>query len=65
MTPAERIEKVFDDAHVVIANYREPGPRDAEETLNQLIQIIDNQELYDAMGELLKAEGRAPKLVPY
>jgi hypothetical protein len=65
MTPAERIEKVFDDAHVVIANYREPGPRDAEETLNQLIQIIDNQELYDAMGELLKAEGRAPNLVPY
>ncbi len=65
MTPAERIEKAFDDAHVVIANYLEPGPRDAEETLNQLIQIIDNQELYDAMGELLKAEGRAPNLVPY
>jgi hypothetical protein len=63
MTPAERIEKVFDDRIVVIANYREPGPRDAEETLNQLIQIIE--ELYDAMGELLKAEGRAPNLVPY
>jgi len=31
MTPAERIEKVFDDAHVVIANYLEPGPRNAEE----------------------------------
>jgi hypothetical protein len=42
-----------------------PGPRDAEETLKQLIQIIDHQELDDAMGELLKAEGRAPKLVPY
>jgi hypothetical protein len=41
------------------------APRDAEETLNQLIQIIDDQELYDAIGELLKAKGRAPSLVPY
>jgi hypothetical protein len=59
------LKKPLTTAHVVVANYREPGPRDAEGTLNQLIQIIDNQELYDAMGELLKAEGRAPKLVPY
>jgi hypothetical protein len=49
----------------VIATIGSQAPRDAEETLNQLIQIIDNQELYDAMGKLLKAEGRAPKLVPY
>jgi hypothetical protein len=34
MTPAERIEKSFDDAHVVIADYLEPRPRNAEETLD-------------------------------
>jgi hypothetical protein len=37
---------------------------DAVETLNQLIYIIDDRELYAAIVELLKAEGRAPNLVP-
>ena len=27
MTPAERIDKAFDDAHVVIADYLEPAAR--------------------------------------
>jgi hypothetical protein len=26
MTPAERIEKAFDDAHIVIGDYLQPGP---------------------------------------
>jgi hypothetical protein len=64
MTPAERIEKSF-DAHVVIADYLEPGPRNAEETLDRLIRIINDHELYDAIVELLKAEGRAPTLAPH
>jgi hypothetical protein len=64
MTPAERIEKAFDDAHVVIAGYLEPGPQNAEETVNQLITILDNHELYEAVVWMLKAEGRAPSLVP-
>jgi hypothetical protein len=64
MTPAERIEKAFDDAHVVIAAYLEPGPRNAEESLDQIIRIIDDHELYDAVVEMLKAEGRAPTLAP-
>ena len=57
--PAERIEKVFDDAHVVIAAYLEPGARNAEESLDQLIRIIDDRELYDAVAEMLRVEGRA------
>ena len=52
MTAAEKIEKAFDDAHVVIADYLEPGPRNAEETLDQLIRIIDDRELHDAVIEL-------------
>jgi hypothetical protein len=63
-TPAERIERAFDDAHVVIAGYLEPGSRNAEETVNQLITILDNHELYEAIVWLLKAEGRAVILVP-
>jgi hypothetical protein len=64
MTPAERIEKAFDDAHVVIADYLQPGPRNAEETLNQLIRVIDDRELYDAIVEILRAEGRQISLAP-
>ena len=62
MTAAEKIEKAFDDAHVVITVYLEPGPRNAEETLDQLIRIIDDRELHDAVIELLKTEGREPTL---
>jgi hypothetical protein len=64
MTPAERIEKAFVDAHVVIGDYLQPGPRDAEETLNQLIRVIDDRELYDAIVEILRAEGREISLAP-
>ena len=60
MTPAERIEKAFDDAHVVIGDYLQPGPRNAEDTLNQLIRVIDDRELYrDATGKV-RVPGRTP-----
>jgi hypothetical protein len=64
MTPAERIEKAFNDSHLVIADYLEPGPRDADEALRHLVGIIDNREVYDAIVELLRAEGRDITLVP-
>jgi hypothetical protein len=63
-TPAEPIEKAFVDAHVVIADYLESGPRNAEETLERLIRIIDDREQDGAIVELLKAEGRTPTLAP-
>ncbi len=40
------------------------GPRNAEETLDQVIRIIDDRELHDAVIELLKTEGREPTLAP-
>lgn len=64
MTPAEKIEKVFDDAHVIIGAYIQPGSRNAKETLDQLIRVVDDRELYDAIVALLRAEGRAPTLAP-
>ena len=33
----------------------QPGPRDADDTLRQLISVIDNREVYDAV-QLLRAE---------
>jgi hypothetical protein len=64
MSPAEKIEKTFDDAHVVIANYLQPGPRDAEESMAEIIRVLDDPDLFNAVMVLLKAEGRAPTLAP-
>jgi hypothetical protein len=64
MSPAERIEKAFNDAQLVIADYLQPGQRDPDETLRQLIGVIDNREVYDAIVELLRAEGRDVTSVP-
>ena len=57
-------EKAFADANMVIGLLG-ARPADAVQTLNQLIYIIDDRELYAAIVEPLKAEGRAPNLVPY
>jgi hypothetical protein len=38
MSPAEKVEKSFDAAHVVIANYLQPGPRDAEASMDEMIR---------------------------
>jgi hypothetical protein len=64
MSLAQKIEKSFDDAHVVIANYLQPGPRNAEESMNEMIRVLDDRDLFDAIVELLKAEGREPTLAP-
>jgi hypothetical protein len=62
MEPARIIEKAFDDAQLLIDEYIRPGPRDAERTLEQLIDILDDPNLYGALVELLVAE--RPSLVP-
>ena len=64
MTPAKQIEKAFDDAHVVVAEYLQPGPRNAEATVDQIIKILDRKDLYDALVALLRNEGEEPTLVP-
>jgi hypothetical protein len=56
MTPAEKIEAAYNQASTVIAEYLEPGPRDAERTLNDLIAILDRDELCDAITEALVNE---------
>jgi hypothetical protein len=62
MTPVKVVEKAFDNAQLVIAEYIQPGPRDAERTLERLIDILDDPDLYGALVEL--HEGERPKLAP-
>jgi hypothetical protein len=65
MSPAERIEKAFNDGNLVIADYLQPGARDPDETLRQLIGVIDNREVYDAVVELLIDEKPERTFAPY
>jgi hypothetical protein len=64
MTPAKRIDKAFSDAQLKIGAYRKAGSSNAEETLDQLIRIIDDRELSDAIVELLLDEGCETTLAP-
>jgi hypothetical protein len=40
------------DAGRVVAEYLEPGPRDADNTIQQLISILDREDLAAAMKRL-------------
>jgi hypothetical protein len=65
MTPAERIEKAFDDANLVIADYLQPGERDAEEAMNLLIGALDNREVHEALEKLLQADDVGRRFAQY
>jgi hypothetical protein len=64
---SERIGDQMDDQAIVIealheagqiiAEYLEPGPRNAEATLDRLIQTLDNQRLAKALERLQKGAG--------
>jgi hypothetical protein len=49
-------------AQAVLANYLEPGPRNAEKTLGALLDILDDKEVVRAMRLLYPLE--SPTLVP-
>jgi hypothetical protein len=49
-------------AQVVLANYLEPGPRNAERTVSALLAIFDDREVVRAMRLLYDDE--SPTLVP-
>jgi hypothetical protein len=65
MTPVQRIEKAFDDANLVIADYLQPGPRDAEESMRQLISVLDNRDVHQALEKLLQAEKPERRFTTY
>jgi hypothetical protein len=57
-------ERTLKSGPTALCGGYKPGPRNAEETLDQLIRIIDDRELHDAVIELLETEGREPTLAP-
>lgn len=45
------------EAGKIIGEYLEPGPRNAEDTVNRLIAVLDTQELAGALERAEKPDG--------
>jgi hypothetical protein len=52
MRAEERVLRAVELAQDVLAQYVEPGPRDAEKTVNDLMTILDDSDLVEAVWEL-------------
>jgi hypothetical protein len=52
MRAEERMLRAVEQAQDVLARYVEPGPRDAEQTVNALMTILDDSNLVEAVWEL-------------
>jgi hypothetical protein len=57
MTDQERVISTLRKAGQIISGYLEPGPHDAEETITQLIAVLDTQDLAGAIERLEKGHG--------
>jgi hypothetical protein len=47
----ERVTRAVKEAQAVLARYVEPGPRDCEKTINDLLAVLDDERLLKAMEE--------------
>ncbi|UPJ78576.1 hypothetical protein IVB16_27395 [Bradyrhizobium sp. 183] len=70
LSPAEQIEQSYDEAMVALADYL-TRERDAATTIDRLIAILDQDELRDAVTEVLvdarvhpRPTSDAPKVDP-
>ena len=47
----DRVTRAVKEAQAILARYVEPGPRDAENTINDLLAALDDERLVQAMEE--------------
>jgi hypothetical protein len=52
MRAEEQVLRAVQQAQHVLGRYIEPGPRDPEHTLKELLAVLDTNELADAVAEL-------------
>ena len=45
------VTRAVKEAQAILARYVEPGPRDAENTINDLLAVLDDERLVQAMEE--------------
>jgi hypothetical protein len=52
MSPEKRILQAIESAQNILARYVEPGPRDPKATLNALLNVLDDDEVVQAVLDL-------------
>ena len=52
MKPQKRVTDAVEKAQDILAQYVEPGPRDCDNTINQLMDVLDDTQLIKAVDEV-------------
>lgn len=52
MNPDKRVLKAVEEAQGILARHVEPGRRDCEQTINQLLDVLDDETVVQAIEEL-------------
>lgn len=47
----DRVTQAVKEAQAILARYVEPGPRDCQNTINDLLAVLDDERLVQAMEE--------------
>ncbi|MBR0904158.1 hypothetical protein [Bradyrhizobium liaoningense] len=51
MDPEKRVTKAVDQAQSILARYVEPGPRDCEKTISELMDVLDDEAVVEAIED--------------
>ncbi|MHC2380329.1 hypothetical protein [Bradyrhizobium liaoningense] len=51
MDPDKRVLKAVQVAQGILARHVEPGPRDCEQTINQLLDVLDDEAVVQAIED--------------
>jgi hypothetical protein len=52
MSPEKRVLQAIETAQGILARYVAPGPRNAEETIDALLNVLDDEDVVEAVREL-------------
>ncbi|MDA9420943.1 hypothetical protein [Bradyrhizobium sp. CCBAU 53380] len=47
----ERVAKALEEAQGILARHVEPGPRDCEQTINKLLDVLDDETVVQALKD--------------
>lgn len=51
MDPEQLVAKALEDAQGILARHVEPGPRDCEQTINKLLDVLDDEAVVQALKD--------------
>lgn len=60
--PDKVLKKAVEETIGIVAEYVEPGPRNAEETVEKVIETVDNQKVKDALEGFDEKRRRAMQI---